>query len=126
VFVVPFVGPDQNSGTPAASAGGKWQVSTAGGSYARWRRDGRELFYLSADNKLMAAEVNGDGSAFEVGAVRELFETRPRLASWLGYGPGVNFDVSADGQGFLVNTVTETAPPRPITIVVNWTAGLRK
>jgi len=58
--------------------------------------------------------------------VRPLFGIRRRLAGWLGYGQGYNYDVSADGQRFLVNTVTEQAAPTPITVVVNCTAGLRK
>ncbi|MGH9253087.1 MAG: protein kinase domain-containing protein [Vicinamibacterales bacterium] len=65
VYVMPFPGP-----------GGKWQVSTAGGIWPRWRRDGAELFYLAPDNRLMAAEVNGRGSGFDVGAVQPLFATR--------------------------------------------------
>ena len=109
VYVMPFPGP-----------GGKWQVSTAGGSYPRWRRDGAELFYLAADNRLMAATVNGQGSGFEVGAVRPLFATRARTARRYMY------DVSADGQRFLINTLVEEAALEPITLVVNWTAGLRR
>lgn len=108
VYVAPFPGP-----------AGKWQISTAGGSWARWRRDGREIFCLAADNKLMAAAVNSRGAAFEVGAVQPLFETRPEIAR-LGY------DVSADGQRFLVNTLVEEAVSAPITLVVNWTVGLEK
>jgi len=71
--------------------GGKQQVSIAGGRIPRWRGDGKELFYLAADNKLMAAEVNIKGSALEIGAVRPLFETHTALR-------GRDYDVSADGQ----------------------------
>jgi Tol biopolymer transport system component len=108
VFVVPFPGP-----------GGKWQISVAGGILPRWRRDGKELYYLAPDNKLMAAAVNGEGSAFEVGAVRSLFDTRP------GGPPRFVYDVSPDGQRFLVNTLVEEAAA-PITLVVNWPALLKK
>ena len=59
-----------------AAGGGKWQISTAGGSFPRWRRDGAEIFYLAPDNQLMAASVNGKGSSFEVGAVTPLFDIR--------------------------------------------------
>ena len=48
---------------------GKWQVSSEGGEYPRWRRDGRELFYL-AGNAIMAAEVNATGTDFRLGAVK--------------------------------------------------------
>ena len=82
----------------------------------------RRVFYLAPDNKLMAATVNGRGSGFEVGAVRPLFETRPSLGP-VRRSP---YDVSADGQRFLVNTLVEQAGAAPITIVVNWTAGLKK
>ncbi|MBI3048045.1 MAG: PD40 domain-containing protein [Acidobacteria bacterium] len=107
VYVVPFPGP-----------GGKWQVSTAGGNWPRWRRDGREVFYLAPDNRLMAAAVDGQGPAFDVGAVRPLFGTRARP------NRRYMFDVSADGQRFLINTLVEQAV-QPITLVVNWPA-LRK
>jgi hypothetical protein len=93
-------------------------VSTAGGDQPRWRRDGKEIFYLGPDGKLVSAAVNGAGSAFEVGAVRPLFDTRAS-------GPGFLYDVSADGQRFLVNTIVESTST-PITLVVNWPALLKK
>jgi hypothetical protein len=97
--------------------GAKWQVSTAGGVQPRWRRDGGEVFYLSG-GMLMAAAVNGRGATFEVGVVRPLFASRP-------IGIGESYDVSADGQRILVNALVETAE-QPVTLVVNWTAGLTK
>jgi len=102
-----------------ASGGGKWQISTAGGSFPRWRRDGAEIFYLAPDNRLMAASVNGKGSSFEVGAVTPLFETRAPS------GGGYQYDVSADGRRFLVNSVRE-ADSTPVTVVLNWIAGLKE
>ena len=77
VYVVPFPGP-----------GGKWQVSTSGGSFPRWRRDGKEIFFLNGGNTVMAAAVNGSGKAFEVGAVRRLFQARLRTDGYLGFGTG--------------------------------------
>jgi len=109
VYVAPFPGP-----------GGKRQVSTAGGGSPRWRRDGSEIFYLAPDNKLMAAAVNGRGTSFEVGVVKPLFDARPTTGGRFSYA------VTADGQQFLVNTVTEQAASAPITVVVNWAAGVRK
>jgi eukaryotic-like serine/threonine-protein kinase len=100
--------------TPFPAPRGKWQISTTGGNWPRWRRDGRELFYLAPDNRLMAAEVNGAGSGFEVGAVRPLFQTQARINRRFMY------DVSADGQRFLINTLVEQVV-QPITLVVNWT-----
>ena len=106
--------------TSFPGAGGKWQISTAGGSRPRWRRDGAEIFYLASDNKLVAAAVNGKGSSFEVGAVKPLFQTR-------AVGPlGSPYDVSADGQRFLINTRPEQTAAVPITVVMNWTEGLKR
>ena len=104
VFVVPFPGP-----------GARVRISTAGGDNARWRRDGKEIFYL-AGNTLMAAAVTANGSRFDVGAVQRLFEV-PMVD---GYWP---YDVSPDGQRFLVNTLEGAVAP--LTIVVNWPAGLK-
>jgi Tol biopolymer transport system component len=115
VYVAPFMGPDR-------APGGKWQVSTSGGRFPRWRRDGKEIFYQSPDNKLMVAQVSGQGSGFEMATVRPLFVTLTRLSRRGAY------DVSADGQRFLVATrgqQTEVTPPQ-VTLVVNWTAGLKK
>ena len=109
IYVAPFPGP-----------GGKWQISTAGGSFPRWRHDGSEIFYLTPDNRLMAASVNGKGTGFEVGAVKPLFATR------IVFGGDYQYDVSADGQRFLIDTSPEQATLAPITVVLNWTAGLKK
>jgi hypothetical protein len=94
-------------------------VSTSGGSEPRWRRDGKEIFYLAPDNTLMAAAVTGQSAGFEVGAVHSLFAVRPG-------GPGRFYDVTPDGQRFLVNALGEQAASAPITVVVNWLAGLKK
>jgi hypothetical protein len=100
-------------------------ISTSGGDMPRWRRDGTEVFYLASNaNTLMAASVNGKGSSFEVGAVKPLFDFRP---AWLPRSAvGRLYDVSADGQRFLVNTAIEQVASRPITVVSNWTALLKK
>jgi eukaryotic-like serine/threonine-protein kinase len=109
--VAPFPGP-----------GGKRLVSTAGGNWPRWRGDGRELFYLSPDNQLMAASVNATGTAFEVGEVRSLFQTRPPVGK-LGYA----YDVTRDGQRFVINSYRdESGSAEPITVVVNWLQDLKK
>jgi Tol biopolymer transport system component len=109
IYVAPFPGP-----------GGKWQISIAGGELPRWQHDGTEIFYLAPDNKLMAATVNGKGASFEVRAVKPLFETRIVL------GGRYQYAISADGQRFLINTPSEQAASAPITVVLNWTAGLKK
>ena len=99
---------------------GKWQVSTAGGNWPRWRRDGKEIFYLAPDNRLMTASVNGQGSAFAVGSVQALFQTRARL------NRGYMYDVAPDGQRFLINSLVEQPAVQPITLLVNWPGALRK
>ena len=113
VYVQGFA-PDR---VPAAALG-KWQISTAGGDKARWRHDGRELFYIAPDRKLMAVPVK-TGESFEPGVAVPLFDTNVT-----GFFP---YDVSADGR-FLLNTVTDVAPAAssPVTIVLNWQAGLRR
>jgi eukaryotic-like serine/threonine-protein kinase len=103
--------------------GERRRISTAGGVWPRWRRDGREIIYLAPDNTLTAATVNGEGASFEAGAARPLFAVRPRPQVTLGDYP---YDVSADGQRFLVNTLVEETASSAITLVVNWAGGLKK
>jgi hypothetical protein len=105
--VVPFPGP-----------GGKRQISTAGGLSPRWRQDGKEIFYMEPDG-LMAAEVTTQGGTLEVGRVRPLF------GNAMAQGNPV-YDVSADGQRFLLRTFPEQKAGEPLTLVQNWTAGLKK
>ena len=68
---------------------------------------------------MMAAEVNGKGTGFEVGAVTPLFRTRIAPTRY-------EYDVTADGQRFLINTLPEQTTSSPITVVLNWIAELRK
>jgi len=85
--------------SPFPANGRKWRVSADGGSQARWRRDGREIFYLAPDRKLVAASVTTSRGEFTVKGYEPLFE-----ASY-PYGAYHAFDVTADGQRFLVNTL---------------------
>ena len=109
---------------PASS--GKWEVSTHGGSHPRWRGDGKELFYLDVHGKkLMAVTVKGDTHTFEVDVPVALFDvnvgrSRPGLFAGM-----YQYDVTADGQRFLVNTLVEEPPVPPITVMLNWIAGLK-
>ena len=80
----------------------KWVVSTRGGSQARWRRDGKELYYLGLDRNLMAVPVIRLGSDPEFGVAEPLFQVR------LPYGQYHAYDAAADGQRFLINTVVGT------------------
>jgi Tol biopolymer transport system component len=101
---------------PFPDGQGKWQVSTGGGSQPLWRGDSKELFYIAADNRLVAVPIAGT-QTFEVGVSQPLFATRipPVLAPWR-----TNYAVSSDGQRFLVNSVVPEATPNVITIAVNW------
>jgi Tol biopolymer transport system component/predicted Ser/Thr protein kinase len=97
----------------------KWQVSTSGGYEPRWRADGREIYYLSEDRKLMAVDV-GPGPSF--GIPRILFQTQVQAgvaANRMHYVP------SRDGRRFLINTQSATSVT-PITVVTNWTKILKK
>ncbi len=93
----------------------RWQISTSGGNAPRWRSDGKELFYVAADSTLMFAPVRS-GATFEAGSPVALFKIGAERSSY--------YDVTADGQRFLVNTRTD-AQPLPITVVLNWTSQLR-
>jgi Tol biopolymer transport system component len=113
VYVQGFA-PDR---VPAAAVG-KWQISTAGGDKPRWSRDGKELYYIAPDRKMMAVPVKV-GPPFEPGVALPLFETRV-----VGFFP---YDVSADGR-FLLYTPSEAeaAASSPVTIVLNWQAELKR
>jgi Tol biopolymer transport system component len=102
----------------------KQLVSTAGGSQPRWRRDGKELFYIAADMKLMAVPIAlpSNGQTLEVGVPVPLFRTRIVGVDL----PRAQYAVSPDGQRFLINVIADEATASPITIVQNWTAALKK
>ena len=97
-------------------AGSKWQVSSEGGSLPRFRRDGKELFYLAANGTLMAAEVKASTSGLEFSAPKPLFDTHTTD----------RYAVTADGQRFLISTPIEESVSAPITVILNWTAGLKQ
>ena len=104
------------------ASGTKWQISVGGGAQPRWRRDGRELFYISPDRKLVAVDVKTDTSILQVGTPKALFQTRLS-----GYpGPRNNYDVSADGQRFLMINLLSDVSSTTITVVINWTADMQR
>jgi Tol biopolymer transport system component len=111
VYVQPF--------PPGAGASGKWQISVDGGVGGRWRGDGKELFYL-AGSKLMAVDVSASGGTFHAGIPKVLFDTRMSLPFyWTNYAP------SADGRRFLIPVPVEQETALPMTVVLNWKAGLK-
>lgn len=91
----------------------------------RWRRDGKELFYYAFDGRLMAVPINGEKEV-EVGTPTPLFTARMLNGPAAPTGFRAQYDVSADGQRFLLNVPTDDAAPQSITLVVNWPADLRK
>ena len=109
VYVRPFPGP-----------GPKWQVSTGGGRLPRWRKDGKEIFFMGPENKLTAAEVSASGARFEVGNVQQFFQTS--LASF----GNDSYDVTADGQRFIIISSAEGRETAGLNVVVNWDADAKK
>jgi serine/threonine protein kinase/Tol biopolymer transport system component len=106
------------------SGDGKWQISVNGGLEPKWRNDGKELFYLAPDRSLMAVPVRA-GVQFELGPASRLFQTLMSNVPTGGYTRN-QYVVGANGQRFLINQTTGAAYPAPITVLVNWTARLRK
>ncbi|HEY4579490.1 MAG TPA: hypothetical protein VIG89_00525, partial [Candidatus Acidoferrales bacterium] len=110
IYVQPYPGP-----------GGKWQISTEGGTEPVWNRNGRELFYRSG-NRMMAVEVSTQ-PAFSAGKSRMLFERRYLQPPFPQTNPG--YDVSPDGQRFLMVKQGEQAPTL-ISVVLNWPEDLKR
>ncbi len=103
----------------------QFQISNAGGVQARWRADGKEIYYATRDGKMMAVNVDGGSEAFTYGSPRLLFESRA-LVGATGSGPqGYLYDVTPDGQRFLIIERGD-AGAQPLTLVTNWQAGLKK
>jgi len=100
-------------------SGGKWQVSTTGGAQPLWRRDGKELFYLTTDRKLMAVPVNAD-QTFTMSAPALLFQTQVAR-----FEAPHRYAVSRDGQRFLINSATGEIN-HTITVVLNWAAEIKR
>ncbi|MGI8783069.1 MAG: protein kinase domain-containing protein [Acidobacteriota bacterium] len=103
VYAAPFPGP-----------GGKTQISVSGGSKPKWGSGGKEIVYLAPDNQLVSVGVSGQGAALKVGSPLPLFETRGA------------FEVLPSGQQIIVNTLPGGNAPTPLTLVLNWTAKLKK
>ena len=99
--------------------GGRWKISANGGDHPRWRGDGKELFYVAADRKLMAVELKR-GAGFEAAAPEPLFDLRSLRAV------GSNYAVVDEGRKFLVVTTIEDPNATPFTVVLNWTADLNR
>jgi serine/threonine protein kinase len=109
VYVRPFPGP-----------GGKWQISTNGINYrAFWRGDGKEIYYISRDGKMMAADVSASGSSFSVGEVKPVFDAFIKGAAQI-------LDVSKDGEKFLIIYNPVESNSDNLTMVLHWNDELKK
>jgi len=104
VYIRPFDGP-----------GGKWQVSVAGGDAPCWRKDGRELYYYSADNMVTVADIEEKAGSIEVSHVRPLFEVPSIIQA-----PTTDFIATSDGKKFLMNIPYYRQNQTPLTLVLNW------
>ncbi|HSE63005.1 MAG TPA: hypothetical protein VLG15_05275, partial [Thermoanaerobaculia bacterium] len=105
VYVVPFPEPV-----------GKWQISTSGGRVPIWTQGGREIVYQAPTDEIMAVEVQ-TVPTFQAGIPRALFKANVQRP------PGAQFDVTPDGERFLVNLRPGDQVSDPITLVQNWLAG---
>lgn len=108
----------------------KVSISTTGGAFARWRPDGKELYYVSLDNNLMVVPIRTTASGFEAGTPQTLFPAHVAFS-----GGGVTnrgntpfpYSVTRDGQRFLVSVdVSPTVQTPPISVVINWPDGVKK
>ena len=112
IYVAPF--PEVN---------GKWQVSTAGGQEPRWRHDGKELFFVSPEGKMMAVGVTS-GATFKAGVPVTLFQIHRRQP--VSSQDHFSYDVSADGKKFLIITKVEEANAAPLAVLLNWSSEMEK
>ena len=96
------------------SADRKWQISTAGGANPVWRGDGKEIFYLGLDGKMMSVPVESGANFLHAGTPKPLFQTR------LVPGGIRQYDVTRDGKRFLLNVPSPDSGDEPITVIVNW------
>ncbi len=110
IYVQPFTADGKLGGE-------KKPVSTNGGNQPRWRRDGQELFYVAPDGQMMAVKINGA----EFATPTALFKTR-MMRTFMG--AGIDYDVTPDGQRFLIGTMI--GEPTPVSVILNWTAGVKQ
>lgn len=104
---------------PFPRGSGRWQVSSTGGDWPEWSGDGREIFYQSADGKLMSAGITEAGSRLIVGKDTLLFPIHSLV------NPGWPYDVSADGKQFVVANQEQAPGSQALTLVANWPALLK-
>jgi len=120
VYVRPF--PPNPLPQSISNAGGKQRISDTGGSSPMWRKDGKALYYIGGDGKLTVVTISAGSSTFQAGAPNPLFTVPPRGPQ----KPGMTrWAPSPDGKRFLF-LVPEVREAAPLTVVLNWQAGLKK
>jgi eukaryotic-like serine/threonine-protein kinase len=123
IYIQPFPAPP--------NGGSKTPISRDGGSQPRWRRDGKELFYVSPEGKLMAADVTEE-PIFKASVPKTLFQVpvaqigHPEVNDEMGTGSlqVLGWDVAPDGKRLLIDTATKSS--ESVTVLLNWTAELKK
>ena len=99
--------------------GNKTPISSGGGVFPMWRGDGKELFYITEDGRVMEAQIKSD-APFQVDVPQQLFQTS------IKFGQGYPYAVNHDGSRFLIITPAEANNAAPLTVVLNWTASLKQ
>jgi eukaryotic-like serine/threonine-protein kinase len=107
---------------PYPASGDKWEISPGGGIQPIWRGNGKELFYVAPDNTIMSVDVREGASKIEFGTPRPLFQAP--IVIVVARQPNWTWDVSADGQRFLMILIKDD--PAPLTLVTNWQADLKR
>jgi Tol biopolymer transport system component len=113
VYVQAFTGIDN-------SAKRRWKISATGAALPKWRGDGKELFFMTASGRIMATTVHPGADVFDFDPPAKVFQTRPIPKAWNF------FDVTSDGQKFLVNLPIEWAGAAQFKVVTNWTELLKE
>ena len=106
--------------TPFPGGGPKWQVSTTGGIYPKWRGDGKELYFITYGGNMTAVDVATTAASVTLGTPHVLFTTTLEGLNW---GP---YDVSRDGKQFLLNGTAAQDSDTPLTLVTNWLSEIKK
>ena len=105
---------------PVSPTGVKWLVSRGGGFQPQWGADGRDLYYIAPDRKLMSVAVREESRVLVVSPPTPLMDTR--ITEWEASSQGGSYAIAADGNRVLISTAT--GADRPITLLLNWTAAL--
>jgi len=110
--------PESVGGPPG---GGRWQISTSGGRHPAWRADGKEILYIAGDGAMTAVPIESGRAKFQPGMAIPLFSTPIEDNTF-----SRQFDVSPDGQRFLLFQPVEQAASEPLTVILNWQSLLKK